>query len=451
MKNIFSILFKPKQLKAMPASLTVRDGIILYTQDNGQVYIDKGYNLNDAVFSIVSRNAEKAGQVRLYHVKVKSGERKTRQEYEHLIRQPYDIKAIAEMKRMRKAMTEDRVADTPLSKLLDKPNRAQTQSEWLENLIGLRELQGEGNIWIVKGAKGKPLELVAIPRQHVQVVADPRDPFNVQGWVLHYNEKTVRLEPEEMIMWKYSNPTTVNPSFEHLRGMPPLKSFLVQMQAMNEADNRVASANNNAGASGLLYRKDTGDMPTDKAILDGVRRQIDNTVNSSDLAGKIAWMAGEWGYLQFGKSLEELKVLEQYSIGFKRLCRVFKTPPGIFEEGNDTYENQRQYERKWIYGKIAPMIYQLRGVLNDDLIPMFGLDPERDMVDCDIMSLPELAIDLKEQVAALKDASWLTDNEKRIASGYEAINNPALDKTQRELDEEAGGGLDDEINLLNGR
>jgi hypothetical protein len=45
--------------------------LTLYAQDTGENYITKGYNLNDAVYSIVSKNAEKAGQVRLYHARIK--------------------------------------------------------------------------------------------------------------------------------------------------------------------------------------------------------------------------------------------------------------------------------------------------------------------------------------------------------------------------------------------
>ena len=59
---------------------------------------------------------------------------------------------------------------------------------------------------------------------------------------------------------------------------------------------------------------------------------------------------------------------------------------------------------------------------------MFGLDPSRYAIDCDPTTLPELAQDLKDMVTAVKDAPWLTLNEKRIATGYEPLQDENMEK-----------------------
>lgn len=425
--------------------------IQMYPQDNGERYLSKGYNLNDAVFSIVSKNAEKAGQVRFYHSKVKKDETKTLSEYKELSKGALGPKALKELGIMRKAMIEDLAVDSPLSKLLNKPTRYQTQSEWLEQLFGLRELQGEGNIWINKGDGEKPLELLLIPKPHLSLVGDGRNPWNIIKYIFTLNGETIAFPKEDVLMWKYSNPCAIDTTLNHMRGLAPLQSAMVLVQGMNEGDKRIATSNASGGALGMAFKKTqvANDWTSDPVKALAVRQQFDNIINSNDMGGKIAVMGGEWGYLNFGVSTADQQLLEQYGMGFTRLCRVFKTPSGLFND-DATYNNQPQYKRSWIYDKIAPNLYHLRGLLSDALIPAFNLDPERHIVDCDINSLPDLATDLKEQVQALKEADWLSDNEKRDASGYEQKLNPILDLTGREYESAGiGGNLDGAEKLLN--
>jgi phage portal protein BeeE len=111
---------------------------------------------------------------------------------------------------------------------------------------------------------------------------------------------------------------------------------------------------------------------------------------------------------------------------------------------DQTYENASSYWKQLIYGVIAPEAYSLRDAWNGTLLEMFGVDPRRNQLDCDIMALPEMSQNLKEQVAAVQNASWLSVNEKRIATSYEPLGH--------EYDfvpsEDIGGGLDEDINQL---
>jgi HK97 family phage portal protein len=436
---------------AVPATTPVNyigNSLSIYPQDTGLKFYEKGYKLNDAIYSIVSTNADKGSQVRLYHAKVKTKERKTRQEWEALQKGAINDKVIKELARMEKAMMDELVVSSPLSELLNKPTRYQTQSEWIEMLILLRELQGEGNLWKSRGMDGgKPIELLTIPKPHLILKGNLSNPWDIAGWQFALNGSTYDWKREDVVMWKYNNPAPLSNTFEHMRGLAPLESAKVLMQGMNEADVSVASANNSRGAAGFAFAKNIPN-PTIEQKTD-MRRQFNEAINNEEMANKIAILAGEWGYYNIGQTLEELKLLDQYNIGFKRLCRIFRTPSQIFDEGNGTWDNQKQAFRRWIYAKIAPMMYGLRGVLNEALILDLGLDPERDLVNCDIMSLPEMSQDIAEQVTALKDASWLTDNEKRIETGYEPISDPSMDMTARQMEGQIGGGLDAQMNLLN--
>lgn len=443
-------------LNNLPAIRTIGNDITFYNADNSQTFIEKGYNLNDSIFSIVSKNIDKSGQVRFYLMRIKQNEAKTLNEYNALKKAEYYSPELKrELKRMVKSMVEDYVVDGDLPRLLDKPNRYQTQSEWIENLVAMRELTGEGNLWLNRGITGKqPVELLIIPRQFLHLTGSTNDPWEISGYQFVFNGNTKTWSKEDVVQWKYANPN-FSATLDQFRGLAPLQSARVLMQAMNEGDERVAISNKNAGAAGLAFLKNLGKPTLDQA--NDIRYQFNNAVNNAEMANKIAILGGEWGYINFGYSLDQLKILEQYGLNFKRLCRVFKTPAEIFGEGNDTYDNQRQYKRLWIYDKIAPMLHQLRGILNDKLLDEFKLDRSRYMIDCDVNSLPEMAEDLGEQVKAIRDVYEMSPNQKLQYWGFEADPDPNMNKKYfpsgltplDELNMNVGGGLDQQMQDLN--
>ena len=72
--------------------------------------------------------------------------------------------------------------------------------------------------------------------------------------------------------------------------------------------------------------------------------------------------------------------------------------------------------RDLITNTIAPLCGELRDELNAWLVPRFG---ENVYIDYDISALPELQADMEKMVSQLKQADWLTFDEKRTAMGYE--------------------------------
>lgn len=437
----------------------IGNDVTLYPQDGGQRFINYGYYLNDGVYSIVSKNAEKAGQIRFYHSQIKPEEKSTLREYKSLLNNFRGNKDMAkELRRMKRAMekkaqTEDLEIKSPLSKLLNRPNRYQTQGEWIENLFGHRELTGEGNLWFNKGNGERTLEMFCIPKWQLNLVGNGQDPFEITGFEFNMMGSTYKWDKDAVLMWKYANKAEVSTSLEHMRGMSPLQSYIVALQGMNEADRRLTASNKNAGAYGFAYWKNARELQADQKR--EMRNSFDNIMYSEEMAGKIAVLAGEWGYHNVGISVADQKILEQYDMGFVRLCRVFKTPHGIFND-DAKYANGPQYKRDWVYDKIAPNIYQLREKLSDRLIPEFGLDPETNLIDCDIMSLPEMSQDLAEMGKGINEVWGLSIDQRLQYFGYEPIGGeegemrfiPSGLQSLKDLSLPTGEPLDDDLNAL---
>jgi len=71
--------------------------------------------------------------------------------------------------------------------------------------------------------------------------------------------------------------------------------------------------------------------------------------------------------------------------------------------------------RDLVTNTIVPKLCQLRDELNKWLVPQFGEDL---YIDYDITALPEMQQDMERMTRSLRDANWLTFDEKRVAMNY---------------------------------
>lgn len=414
------------------AFLGMNNGVSIYPYGNDRTYIELGYNKNAWVYAIVSKCAKKFGQVPWYHYKIKTSERKTWAEYITLTKDHLDRKGIIEAKKMRTKSVEQVIVDSPLSKLLAKPNRNQSGAAFREQLYGYKLLTGEGNIWMsrpmldnVPDMNQRPKEMFIIPKQNLALVKGG-DPWAIDHYVLLLGGQQFKNPKDNVIMWIFPNYEFDPLNLTHLRGQSPLDAGLLTMQASNEASERTASMNKNQGVAGMVYDKAMRDYPTAEQAR-AMRQQFNSVVNDKDLAGTIAYLTGDLGFFQFGMNAQQLELLKQSDVHFQTLCNIFDVPWQLF--GNaDSYENRKQYKRDFVYDNIAVAAYGLRDELNAKLIPEFNLDRDRDVIDVDILALPDLTEDMKEQVDAYSKAWWMTPNEVREQTGYDKMTDPNMDK-----------------------
>lgn len=430
----------------------VNTGVTIYPQSREHIYVNKGYNRNAQVYAIVSKCAKKFGQIPWYHYKIKTSERKTWfDEYLPMTRELRDDpRMLIELRKMRKKAVDQVLVDSAISKLLAKPNRNQSRAMFHENLYGFKLLSGEGNVWLPAiDDKRPPGEMLIAPKSCLALVKG-LSIWDIQQYkiVLEGNEQPV--PKERLFMWKFPIYSPPDSNLSHLRGQSPLDAGLLVMQASNEANERLVFMNKNQGVAGLVYDKMERERPTPTQV-SLMRQQFDSVVNSGDLAGTIAYMTGELGYIQFGLDAGQLKLLEQSDVHFKTLCNIFDVPWQLF--GNaDSYENRKQYKRDFIYDNIAPAAYGLRDEYNSALLPLFNLDRERDVIDCDVLSLPELAQDQKQAAEFLeKMGPRLTLNEGREYMGWERSPDPVMDKHYIPSNwapvDQVGADVGDELNL----
>jgi HK97 family phage portal protein len=440
------------------------NGVTIYPSGNDDTFIQKGYNKNAFVHAIISKCAKKFSQIPWYHYRIKVTERKTYSEYITLTKDCFgDPKAMQEARRMRTKSIDQVRVDSDVQKFLNKPNRNQSGSQFREQLYGYKLLTGEGNHWFSreKDDMGKPdmskppREMFIIPKGNLALIIGV-DPWDIKEYELILGGSKFINPRDNILMWKFPNYDFDVYSLSHLRGQAPLDAGLLLLQGSNEAAERLVNMNKNQGVAGLAFREDA--PPMSQVTFQQAqfqRQQFNSIVNDKDLAGTIAVMNGKWGFHQFGLSTQQLQLIEQSAATMKDLCNILDVPWQLF--GNaDSYENRKQYKRDWIYDNIAPACYGLRDEYNAKLIPEFNLDTSRDVIDCDILSLPELAADLKEISEATKNLWQLTPNNVLELLGYDKSDDPNMDKryvpsgyqTLEQINSEIGGNLDNDLNLL---
>jgi phage portal protein BeeE len=94
---------------------------------------------------------------------------------------------------------------------------------------------------------------------------------------------------------------------------------------------------------------------------------------------------------------------------------VFGLPAVLFDTDTSSYNNYQNAMRDLVTNTIVPKLCQLRDELNAWLVPRYGEDL---YIDFDITALPEMQQDMERMTRSLRDANWLTFDEKRVAMNY---------------------------------
>jgi len=401
----------------------VNQGQIL-TQFDSKKYT-QAYEDNADVYAIVSFLARKAASIPWYVYEKKTGTkaRISLERYKQLTKglgHPGALdRAIAERKA---AYDEEMIVDnSPTAALLKKPNGYQGQDQFFEQLFGMRFLTGEGIMWGNDGSvdEGQFTELLIMPSQFMDIVADPNDLFGIAGWYLTSATGNIALQKSDVLQWKSWNPQFDSVTRVHLRGVSPIKSAWNNYLMGKEASLAAAKLMANGGAKGALVPKAVGNqIPlVDEKTAANMQRALTDQVNNNDRYGQVAMLQTPWEFLNFGLTSSEMALVDTLKFSLEQWCRVFSMPVVLFSADNMADNNYQNALRDLVTNTIVPMCAQLRDELNRWLVPRMG--DKNVFIDFDIMALPELQRDMEKMVNGLKAADWLTFDEKRVAMNYE--------------------------------
>lgn len=376
-------------------------------------YID-GYTTNSAVYSVVSALMDKFSSIPFYAYEIKN-QRKAG-EYVAMTKSGYNPNGM-----LVKAAAMDELPDTnEVAMLLKKPNSYQGDAEFRKMWLMFMKLTGMAAVYGNTGAVGsKPLSIHVLPSQWVTLTPDATLMDAKEVYFSPMGGGVNPLGREKVYLAKYANPDFQTDG-SHLYGLSPLKAALLDLQGSNDAAKAMAKMYQNGGAKGVF----TPEQILVREQLDMLRQSIKDWINGNENKGNSSALSAPLKYHDIGLSSVDMQLLEGKKLTDERIATVFKYPPELLKADNK-YDNVTAAIKFLVTNGIYPDLVTYRDMWNNWLLPMFG--KANYFVDFDISVLPEMQADMEKIVEQAAKMWWISPNEKRQLSKYDALKDPAMD------------------------
>jgi len=403
-----------------------------YDADNS-TYLDKGYNLNSIVFSVVNQQSVKTASIPFSIRKIQ--DEKSFNQLNRLVKATNSNPTIQQ--RFKQLVLEKKAYDDidfPFP--LEKPNPNQN---WVEfHSLYKTFLALTGNVYIYMLApeegmnKGVPIAVYLLPSDKMKIVL--KDKANlmgvenpIKGYMLIHGKQFIEFEEENVIHIKLSNPN-YDENGEHLYGQSRLKAALRNIQSSNKGVDLNIKTLQNGGAFGLIHGKNSALTEAQAKELKERLKEMSN--NPEDLA-KITGVSGEVGFTRISLTTAELQPFEYLSYDEKQICNVLGWSDKLLNnDAASTYNNIEQERQRVITDNIYPDLKLLEEALNNYFLPRFK-GYEKTKLVYDISELPEMQQDTKllvEWGVMLVDRGIISRNELREIAMFNELDDSRMNE-----------------------
>jgi HK97 family phage portal protein len=295
----------------------------------------------------------------------------------------------------------------PLLALLQRPNTGQTGRDLLETLVAHVMVAGNAYAELVL-LDDAPRELYALRPDRMAVVPSR------SGWpeAFEYSVggQSVRLAGDQVLHIKMFHPTD-----DHY-GLSPLEAAARSIDTHNAASNwNKAMLDNAARPSGALVFAG-GDGVLTGEQFDRLKAELESTYQGAAHAGRPMILEGGLDWKEMGFSPKDMDFIEAKHMAAREIALAFGVPPMLLGiPGDNTYANYAEANRVFWRQTVVPLV----GRVADGLAQLLQRhQPERIRIVPDLDQVEALAPDRDALWKRVNDASFLTDQEKRVAVGY---------------------------------
>ena len=394
----------------------------IFNATDTETLLKDGYQGNADVFAIINYISTLASNIQWTVSEVK--DEKALAAFKNM--EEYDFKA---MELQAKSMHQ---LDThPILDVLMCPNTLQTQSEFIYNWCGFKLATGNAYIHGVKPAVGNNKtvikELYNIPSQHVEIIpGDFRHP--IRGYQIDINGQRVVLEPETVSHSKYFNPDFRNG--QSLYGMAPLESAFRNLGTSNEADIARKSSFENQGAVGMISSATDDVERMSPAELKDLSDTYQDKLSGAANLNKVLFTTGMAKWDNMGLSPVDLAIIESKVFDLRVFCNIFMVNSGRFNDPeNKRFNNAKEGRKADMTDAVMPLLNSLRDELMIWLVPAYEeLEGRKLFLSPDWKSVAVLQADMELLVKWLKEAWWITPNQKLKIQGMDESTNERMDE-----------------------
>jgi len=307
----------------------------------------------------------------------------------------------------------------PLLDLLARPNPRQEQAAFLETVCAYLMLAGNAYLEAV-ALDGSVRELYALRPDRMRVVPGP------DGWAEAYEYtaagRTVRFDQAPG-----SSPrvppilhlAAFHPLDDHY-GLSPLEAAAVAVDTHNAAARwNKALLDNAACPSGALVYTGPDNALLSDAQFERLKRELGEEYQGTVNAGRPLLLEGGLDWKAMSLSPKDMDFMDAKHSAAREIALAFGVPPMLLGiPGDNTYANYQEANRVFWRGTVLPLANRLAGALAQWLAPAFGAGL-RLAVDAD--RIEALSPDRAALWERVTKAPFLTVNEKRMATGYGAV------------------------------
>lgn len=370
------------------------------------------YECNATLYTVVTRIAEKAATAPFKVYRVKEDKKALHRKYKSWTGPDATYESLQKAMNI-KSLVYEEDNNHPLNKIIEKPNESMKGNEFTINAVGFKLLTGNRMLYVPRldmgNNQGKPAGVTPMPPQFMMPLSDG-SMYGIRAWRFELARGEQNIEASEIIHSKYFNPN-FSATGSHLLGLSPVRAASRNVQRGEAAENRALAMLQNAGAAGAVV--DKGGTNDDLEMAYKTKAAINATVNGNSNSGKIGLLNGDYSYLNFGLTAQDMQVMETEKFSDEKICMVFGFPYGLINQDKATYSNMKEYKKELVTGPVITALSSLRDDWNE-IAKMYNDDI---YVDFDMSVYPEMQEDLKDTATALKDIWFITGNEKRLRIG----------------------------------
>jgi HK97 family phage portal protein len=399
----------PEPQAQFPFELVWYGGGMTMIPANITAFIRDGFNGNSTVHHIVKTQSDKFSQIPFRIYKKKGAVQK----YLKATKQ-YNPAAM-----LRKSAAMDELDESdPIYNLLNQPNDFQSETDfWKLWLIWLK-LTGFSPIYTNTGASGaKVLAISNLAPQWITITPNSSLTGAKELWYSPFGAvQATKLPLQDCYISRYQNPDYTSDG-QHLYGLSPLKAALLDLKGSTEAKKAIAKMFENGGAKGVFMPKE---VPMNQPQQDSFRQTISEFINGNSNKGANGAISFPVDYQSLGLDAVDMKLIEGGALTDQRIALAYNHPPALLQADNK-YDNQLEAIKYLVTNTIYPDLIMKREFFNNWLLPIKFNRPDL-VADFDITELPEMQEDMSKLVQSVKDAWWITPNEKRSVMKYDDMD-----------------------------
>lgn len=299
----------------------------------------------------------------------------------------------------------------PLLSLIENPSSTESRTSFLENLVTSFLLSGNAYVHIARDSEGISRQLKVLRPDRVRLVTYESE---VVGYDYTDDGKTVRLGPDEVFHLKSIHP------LNDWYGLSPIEVAAMAIDQHNAvSSHNVALLQNGGRPSGVFIWKGNEWGLTEEQKV-SIRESIAHMYAGQGNAGRIMMLEGDVEWKELGLSPKDLDFSEGKHIAAREIAQAFGVPPMLVGvPGDATYANYKEARFHLWEDTILPLLERIQHAFTQFLGGRYG---EGVRFSYDVDGIAALAPRREATWRRLVEASFLTDNEKRQALGYGAID-----------------------------